>query len=184
MPVSSHVLALSRFFALAGDRAKNGPEARRFELKTRMMRLVVAVALGAAWGAGCRFDAGEELGSFEVDWVVLVDGRPSTCAAAGAARVQVTYEALGADFRTRDSFPCDDGAGLADFFPLGEYEVSTALRAADGRVLEVGEPTMEVLLAEPDRVATLPTVTFRLSSTGVLAPGTGPPAPPPTPPTH
>lgn len=153
-------------------------------MQTRMMRLVVAVALGAAWGAGCRFDTGGDIGSFEVDWVVLVDGEASTCAAAGAARVRVTYEALGADFRTRDQFPCEARTGLAEFLPLGEYEVSTALLAADGQVLEMGEPTMEVVLADPHQVAHLPTVTFRLSSIGVLAPGAGPQAPPRTAPTH
>lgn len=113
--------------------------------------------------AGCSFDVPQEpVGSFEVSWVLRIDDRSGQCEDAGADAVRVTYEAQNAPYRFRDTFPCELEAAEASFLPLDQYQVSTRLLDADGRLIERGSP-MEVALTA-GAVTVLPTVTFRVET--------------------
>jgi hypothetical protein len=127
-----------------------------------MAALFVLAAVPACGSCGSDMAA---RGSASISWSIAQLGRPATCAEVGAASVSVVlHPRAGADVTA--AFACTDSRVATPPVPASAYEVTLALRAADGAAIAT-TPAKNVTI-NADKVAELSPVVFDTSDRGRL----------------
>ena len=129
---------------------------------------------GGAGGAGGTGATGGSTGSctrdinsdFQVAWTIEdPSGAPSSCAAAGAATMDLDALNLGSNASFHSSFACGQGAGSTCALPPGQYSFAMRLRDVQGtQLLEAVFP--EILSITSGRTNDLGIVPFEVVEPG------------------
>ena len=117
-----------------------------------MKKLVMSALLfaTAANAAGCIFVSGDDdasgTASVSASWTVLNDGASAACP-PGATTAAVNAQRPEDSLPFVDLYNCEDGAGIADNLPAGDYDVWVELTDDSGAGLvaqsETASPTLE-----------------------------------------
>jgi hypothetical protein len=94
--------------------------------------------------AGCVID-GSDQAAFLVDWDLVYVGTKETLACDDAGTPTVTLDMVRKGGPTfHDTFKCNDRRGQSETIPSGAYDVTIALKAADGTVVSANNGTFPV----------------------------------------
>jgi hypothetical protein len=109
-------------------------------------------------GATTPIDVFFVIQSFWMNWQIQRAGVPMTCAAVGAATVELETVLSGSDESVLFSFPCASMAGITSAIPTGLYLWSARLLDANGAVLS--QTVNQSFTATATQRAILPAVGF------------------------
>lgn len=96
--------------------------------------------------------------SFSMNWQIQRAGVPLTCAAVGAATVELDTVLSGSNEAVFFSFPCASMAGVTSAVPTGLYQWTTRLLDVNGVVLS--QTVSQMFTATATQRAVLPAVSF------------------------